>query len=112
MSKPSKAVMTALLGVAAAGTILAFSPVAGAGPDGGVCARLNGVPFYIPPGGYMPKPGEVITGPVHAGPCPNAPNSPAPNSPDPKMPKLPTQQPPDNPNPSSSTTDPPPEPNP
>jgi hypothetical protein len=57
-----------LLGAAVTGAILAWAPVASADPDGGVYARLNGVPFYIPPAGYMPKPGEVITGPVHAGP--------------------------------------------
>src|SRR6185312_14030761 len=67
MSKHTVKVL--LLGAAVAGTVLAGAPTATADPDGGVCARLNGVPFYIPPGGYMPKPGEVITGPVHAGPC-------------------------------------------
>jgi hypothetical protein len=110
MSKQSKTVTALLCGVAAAGTIAALSPVASAGPDGGVCARLNGVPFYIPPEGYMPKPGEVITGPVHAGPCP-AGNSPAPNSPDPKPPKLPTPQAPNTPT-SSPSTEPPPDPGP
>ena len=39
-----------------------LAPTAGADPgDVGVCAHLNGAPFYIPPEGYMPKPGEVIT---------------------------------------------------
>jgi hypothetical protein len=107
MPKLEKTVTAVLLGAAAAGTMLAASPVASAGPDGGVCARLNGVPFYIPPEGYMPKPGEVITGPVHAGPCPNSPptNSPAPNT---RAPQLPTPQVPT----SSPTTEPPAEPNP
>lgn len=111
MPKQIKAVTAALLGAAAAGTILTLSPVTSADPDGGVCVRKNGVPFYIPPGGYTHGPEEVITGPVHAGPCRPSDYSPAPNSPNNKPPKLPTQQPPDNPNPSSSTTDPP-EPNP
>jgi hypothetical protein len=110
MPKQGKAAVAVLLAAAATGAVLALSPVASAGPDGGVCARLNGVPFYIPPEGYMPKPGEVITGPVHAGPCPNSPNSPAPNSPAPKSPNLPTPQAPNTP--SSSTTEPPAEPNP
>ena len=51
-------------------------PTASADPgDVGVCARLNGAPFYIPPEGYMPKPGEVITGPVTGGPCTDQPDS-------------------------------------
>ncbi len=55
---------------AAASAVMTFAPVASADPgDVGVCARLNGAPFYIPPEGYMPKPGEVITGPVTGGPC-------------------------------------------
>ena len=32
-------------------------------------------PFYIPPQGYMPKPGEVITEPVTAGPCTDQPEN-------------------------------------
>lgn len=47
----------------------AVSPYPTSGPPGGVCSRINGWPIYIPPGGYMPLPTDVITGPVHAGNC-------------------------------------------
>ncbi len=99
-----KAVRTLVVGGAVAAAVASVhgSPMASAGPDGGVCARLNGAPFYIPPEGYMPKPGEVITGPVHAGPCPeSAPTRPA--TPDLPQPALPTSS-------SSSSTPPPPPP--
>lgn len=58
-----------LVSVAAVGTMVVCMSAVGADPDGGVCARNNGVPFYIPPEGYQHGPEEVITGPVHAGHC-------------------------------------------
>jgi hypothetical protein len=71
-----KTITGGLAVAAAAGAILTFAPVATADPgDVGVCARLNGAPFYIGPEGYMPKPGEVITGPVTGGPCKDQPAS-------------------------------------
>jgi hypothetical protein len=61
------------VGVAA---LTIWVPTASADPgDVGVCARLNGAPFYIPAEGYMPKPGEVITGPVTGGPCTDQPET-------------------------------------
>lgn len=89
-------------GVAAAfiGVLTCSSPTAYA-QDGGVCARLNGAPFYIPPQGYMPRPGEVITGPVTAGPCKDAAGT-EPSRPSlPNLPSAPTSSP-------TSTTAPPP----
>jgi hypothetical protein len=87
--------------VAAAALVIEVHPEAWAGPDGGVCARLNGAPFYIPPQGYMPQPGEVITGPVHAGPCAESAPSQTPSLPQLPQPALPTST-------SSSMTTPPP----
>lgn len=91
------------IGVAGLLTVQSL-PAAFAGPDGGVCARLNGAPFYIPAQGYMPQPGEVITGPVHAGPCEQtAPStdSARPELPQPNLPSTTT---------STTTTSPPPPP--
>jgi hypothetical protein len=84
-----------------AGAAIEQSPVASA-QDGGVCARLNGVPFYIPPQGYGPKPGEVITGPVTAGPCKE---SAGPGTSQPSLPNLPSV-----PTSSTTSTTPPPAP--
>jgi hypothetical protein len=53
----------------ALGQAPAVSPYPTSGPPGGVCSRINGWPIYIPPGGYMPLPTDVMTGPVHAGNC-------------------------------------------
>jgi hypothetical protein len=96
--------LAAVLGVSAAisaGIVGVHDiPTASADPDGGVCARLNGVPFYIPPQGYMPQPGEVITGPVTAGPCQESAAT------RPSMPELP--QPALTPSSSSSPPSPPP----
>jgi hypothetical protein len=47
----------------------AASPYPTSGPPGGVCSRINGWPVYIPPGGRELQPGEVPSGPVHAGNC-------------------------------------------
>lgn len=73
-----------------------WAPSAGADPgDGGVCVRLNGAPFYIPPQGYMPKPGEVITEPVTAGPCTDQPENDQPRDDDqkPDTPDIPSGDP-------------------
>jgi hypothetical protein len=47
----------------------AASPYPTSGPPGGVCARMNGFPIYIPPSGREEQPGEIVSGPVHAGNC-------------------------------------------
>ena len=53
----------------ALGQAPAASPYPTSGPPGGVCMRMNGFPIYIPPGGREELPGEVPSGPVHAGNC-------------------------------------------
>jgi hypothetical protein len=70
------------------GGILVSSPTAAADPDGGVCVLKNGVPFYIPPGGYTHGPEDVITGPVTKPPCKSAPSSS--NPPSPSKPSIPS----------------------
>jgi|tagenome__1003787_1003787.scaffolds.fasta_scaffold19925222_1 hypothetical protein len=48
----------------------AASPYPTSGPPGGVCARMNGWPIYIPPGGIPSEMASGIpSGPVHAGNC-------------------------------------------
>ncbi len=48
----------------------AISPYPTSGPPGGVCARMNGFPIYIPPGGIPSEMASGIpSGPVHAGNC-------------------------------------------
>lgn len=77
MSTIGTTVRVLVIGAVAISVILGVAPSASADPgDVGVCARKNGQPFYIPPQGYMPQPGELITGPVTAGPCEDAPSSP------------------------------------
>jgi hypothetical protein len=53
----------------ALGQAPAASPYPTSGPPGGVCSRMNGWPIYIPPGGREVQPGEIPSGPVHAGNC-------------------------------------------
>jgi|GEM_PF-5068254 len=101
----SKRVLAAIgAGAAAAAVSVGIGPIADAQPgDGGVCVRKNGQPFYIPAQGYMPLPGEVITGPVTAGPCQESSSAP------PEAPSLPSF--PDTaPTSSTSPTEPPPPP--
>ena len=90
------------VGAAVIGVVTCSSPAASA-QDGGVCARLNGAPFYIPPQGYMPQPGEVITGPVTAGPCKDTASTEQSQPSLPNLPSAPTSSP-------TSTTAPPPTP--
>jgi len=48
----------------------AASPYPTSGAPGGVCARMNGWPIYIPPGGIPSEMASGIpSGPVHAGNC-------------------------------------------
>lgn len=71
-----------------------WAPTASADPgDVGVCAHLNGAPFYIPPEGYMPKPGEVITGPVTGGPCTDQKDQPRDDDQKPDTPDIPSGDP-------------------
>lgn len=87
MSAIGTAARALVIGTVATSAVLGV-PIASADPgDVGVCARKNGQPFYIPPQGYMPQPGEVITGPVTAGPCQDAPSSSPPDVP--SLPDLP-----------------------